>query len=87
MGKLMPFHSGIEGASLSFLLLVQIVSVFVKNTVEEIGTEKEVCTPECNEGVDILLFDSASLSLEKSLRVVYVCFVKVLDLPFIGDDK
>ena len=83
----MPFHSGIEGASLSFLLVVQIVSIFTKNTVEEIGTEEEVRTPECNEWVDVLLFDSASLPLKKSLRVVDVCLVKVLDLPFVRDDK
>ena len=55
--------------------------------MEKIGTEKEVRTPECNEGVDVLLFDSASLPLEKSLRVVDVCPVEVLDLPFIRDDK
>ena len=55
--------------------------------MEKIGTEKEVRTPECNEGVEVLLFDSASLSLEKSLRVVDVCPVEVLDLPLIGDDK
>ena len=79
----MPFHSGIEGASLSFLLVVQIAPVLAENTMEEIGAEKEVRTPECNEGVDVLLFDSASLPLEKSLRVVDVCLVEVLDLPFI----
>lgn len=83
----MLFHSGIEGAPLSYLLVVQIASVLAKNTMEEIGTEEEVRTPECNEGVDVLLFDSASLSLEKSLRVVDVCLVEVLDLPFIRDDK
>ena len=55
--------------------------------MDEIGTEKEVRTPECNERVNVLLFDSASLSLEKSLRVVDVCLVEVLDLPLIGDDK
>ena len=55
--------------------------------MKEIGTENEVRTPECNEGVDVLLFDSASLSLEKPLRVVDVCLVEVLDFPFIGDDK
>ena len=55
--------------------------------MKDIGTEKEVRTSECNEGVDVLLFDSTSLSLEKSLRVVDVCLVEVLDLPLIGDDK
>lgn len=83
----MLLHSSIEGTPLCFLLIIQVIPIFTKDAMKEIGTENEVRTPECNEGVDVLLFNSASLTLEKSLRVVYVSLVKMLDFPLIRDNK